>query len=116
MGATTATGAILIITGWFSLIEFDTYSEAERKQILQRIKRSPASILLIALMPAGILINVLGSKLGSVGMVFTGASFIFVQGIIVSLLFWKRKRWKGMFLLAAILVLGIFLYIPLFIR
>jgi len=114
MGTVTVTGAILIITGWFALVEFDNFPESERKQIIKRIKRSPAYILLIALMPAGILINVLGSFFGLIWMVVIGSSFIFLQGIIVSLLFWKRKRWKSILLLVVIVTLGIFLYIPLF--
>ncbi|QUW23168.1 hypothetical protein JSQ81_06285 [Sporosarcina sp. Marseille-Q4063] len=113
MGKVTVTGAILIITGWFALVEFDSFPESERKQILQRIKRSPVLILLIALMPAGIFINMLGVFLGSLSMMIFGASLIFLQGVIVALLFWKRKRWKSIVLLAAIVMLGIFIYIPL---
>lgn len=116
MSTVTVTGAILIITGWFALVEFDSFPESERKQILQRIKGSPTYILLIALMPAGIIINMLGSYSRSLWMVVVGATLIFLQGIIVSLLFWKRKRWKSIVLLAAIVALGIFIYIPLFIR
>src|SRR5699024_9333607 len=100
---------------WIALVEFDSFPESERKQIIQRIKRSPAYILLIALMPAGIVINLLGGFFGSLWMVVIGASFIFLQGIVVSLLFWKRKRWKSILLLAVIGTLGIFMYIPLFI-
>lgn len=116
MGTVTVTGAILIITGWFALVEYDSFPESERKQILQRIKGSPAYILLIALMPVGILINVLGAYTGTLWMVIVGASLIFLQGIIVSFLFWKRKRWKSILLLTAIVILGIFIYIPLFIH
>lgn len=114
MGTVTVTGAILIITGWFALVEFDSFSEAERKDIIQRIKGSPAYILLIAFMPLGILINMAGGLLGFLWMVIIGSSLIFLQGIIVSLLFWKRKRWKSIVLLVAIVVLGIFIYLPLF--
>lgn len=116
MGTVTVTGAIIIIVGWFTLIEFDTFPESERQQIIQDIKRSPASIVLIALMPVGILINVLGTSLGALWMVVIGASFIFLQGIIISFLFWKRKRWKSIFLFIVIFTLGIFIYIPLFIN
>lgn len=115
MGTITVTGAIVIITGWFSLVEYDSFPEHERNQILQQIKRSPAYILLIALMPVGIFINVLGGIFGSLWMIMIGATFIFLQGIIVSLLFWKRKRWKSILLLVVIVALGIFIYIPLFI-
>lgn len=115
MGPISAAGAILIITGWFALIEFDSYPESERKQILQRIKSSPALIALIALMPAGILINILGSSIGQIWMVILGATFIFLQGVIVSLLlFWKRKRWKSILLLVVIVAFGILMYMPLF--
>lgn len=116
MGAVSLTGVILMITGWFALVEFDSFSETERKHILHKIKRSPALILLIALMPVGILINVLGVAIASVAMVVVGASLIFLQGIIVSLLFWRRKRWKSILLLAIIVTLGIFMYVPLFLR
>lgn len=115
MGTITVTGAIVIITGWFSLVEYDSFSEQKQKQILQQIKRSPAYILLIALMPVGIFINVLGGIFGFLWMIIIGATFIFLQGIIVSLLFWKRKRWKSILLLVVIVALGIFIYIPLFI-
>ncbi|MFD1708341.1 hypothetical protein ACFSCZ_16635 [Siminovitchia sediminis] len=115
MGKFTVTGAILIITAWFALVEFDSFPESKRKQILERIKDSPARILLIALMPIGIIINGLGGFFGSLWMVIIGASFIFLQGIIVSLLFWKRKRWKSILLLTAIVILGSFIYIPLLI-
>lgn len=115
MGTITATGAMLMITGWVALVEFDSFPEAKRNQMIQRIKKSPASILLIALMPVGILINMLGSFFDSFLMVVLGASLIFLQGIIVSFLFWKRKRWKSILLFSAVVILGIFMYIPLFI-
>src|SRR5699024_11553027 len=115
MGTITVTGAIVIITGWISLVEYDSFSEQKQKQILQQIKRSTAYILLIALMPVGIFINVLGGIFGFLWLIIIGASFIFLQGIIVWLLFWKRKRWKSILLLVVIVALGIFIYIPLFI-
>lgn len=115
MGPVTVLGAIIIITGWFALVEYDSFPESERQQIIQRIKNSPLFIFIIALMPVGILINMLGGFTGSLWMVITGASLIFVQGIIVSLLFWNRKRWKSIVLLVAIVTLGIFIYIPFFI-
>lgn len=115
MGTVSVTGAIIVLTSWFALVEFDSFSEDERKQILQRIKNSPLLILLVALMPLGIIINTLGFYLSFIWMVLIGASFIFIQGIIVSLLFWKRKRWKSILLLVVIIILGIFIYIPLFI-
>jgi len=116
MGTVTVTGAIIVITGWFSLVEFDSFSESKRQQIIKKIKGSPTYILLIALMPIGIIINMLGSLLSSIWMVMIGASLIFLQGIIVSLLFWNRKRWKSITLLVTIVLLGVFIYIPLFIR
>lgn len=115
MGTVTVTGAIVIIIGWFSLVEYDNFPESKRNHIIQKIKRSPAYMGLIALMPGGIIVNLIGSFAGSVWMVILGASLIFLQGIIVSLLFWKRKSWKGIFLLTVIVVLGVFIYIPLFI-
>src|SRR5699024_7454262 len=114
MGTITVTGAIVIITGLFSHCEYDNFSEQKQKQILQQIKRSPAYILLIGLMPVGIFINVLGGIFGFLWMIIIGATFIFLQSIIVSLLFWKRKRWKSILLLVVIVALGIFIYIPLF--
>jgi hypothetical protein len=53
----TVLGAILFLTGWFALVEYDQHSEAEKKEIRERIKNSPAAILVIALMPVGLLIN-----------------------------------------------------------
>ncbi|SFE99314.1 hypothetical protein [Alteribacillus iranensis] len=114
MGTVTATGAILFLTGWFALVEFDSFPESERKQILQKIKSSPAYILLIAFMPIGVLLNVLGAMVGSVSMIMIGAFLIILQGIMVSLLFWRRKRWKSILLLTAIVLLGIFVFIPYF--
>src|SRR5699024_6920057 len=115
MGTITVTGAIVIITGWFSLVEYDSFSEQRQKQILQQIKRSPAYILLIALMPVGICVIVLRVIFGFLWMIIIGATFIFLQGIIVSLLFWKRNRWISILLLVVIVALGIFMYRPLFI-
>src|SRR5690625_5279865 len=115
MGTITVTGAIIIITGWIAHVEYDNFPEYERKQIIQKIKRRPTLILLIALMPVGILVNVLGKFFGSIWMVVIGATLIFIQGIIVSLLFWKRKRWKSILMLVVIVTLGMFIYIPLFI-
>lgn len=116
MGSFSVLGGIVILTGWFALVEFDQYPESERKKILERIKSNPVAIILVALMPIGILINVLGTFIGSLWMIITGATFIFVQSIIVSLLFWRKKRWKSILLLSTMLILGFFLYLPLFIR
>ncbi len=114
-GTVTVTGAIIVIIGWFTLVEYDHFSESERKKIVQSIKRSPIYISLIALMPVGIIINLVGTILGFAWMVIIGATLIFLQGIIVSLLFWKIKRWKGIFLFSVVVALGIFIYVPLFI-
>src|SRR5699024_10453261 len=111
MGTITVTGAIVIITGWFSLVEYDSFSEQKQKQILQQIKRSPAYILLIALMPVGIFVNVLGGIFGFLWMIIIGATFIFLQGIIISHRFWKRKLWKSSLLCVFMLALGILMYI-----
>ena len=115
MGTVTVTGAIIIITGWFALLEYDSFPEAEREKIIQKIKNNPIYIILIALMPIGILVNGLGAFLGSVAMMIIGSTLIFIQGIIVALLFWKRKRWKSILLLVVIVALGVFIYVPLFI-
>ncbi|MEI3598520.1 MULTISPECIES: hypothetical protein [unclassified Oceanobacillus] len=114
IGSITVLGAIVILTGWFALVEYDQYPESEWKEIVDRIKGSPAAIIAVALMPVGIVINMLGNAIGSLWMVIIGATLIFVQSIIVSLLFWKRKRWKSIVLLFTMIVLGVFLYMPLF--
>lgn len=116
MGPVTVTGAIIVIIGWITLVEYDSYPEAERKQIVEKIKGSIPYILLIALMPIGIFVNILGGLFDLLWMSITGVSLILLQGIIVSMLFWKRKRWKGVFLFVVMVILAIFLYIPLFIR
>lgn len=115
MGTVTVTGAIIIITGWFALIEYDSFPEAERKEMIRKIKSSPIYILLIALMPIGIVVNGLGAAFASVWVMILGSTLIFIQGIIVALLFWKRKRWKSILLLVVIVGLGVFIYVPLFI-
>ncbi|MBB6451100.1 putative membrane protein YqjE [Geomicrobium halophilum] len=115
MRSMTVTGALLIITGWFALVEFDKFNEEERRDIVQGIKQSPAKILLVALMPAGILINILGGFLLSPFTMMIGSTLIFLQAIIVSLLFWKRARWKSILLFIVVLALGIFIYIPFWI-
>ncbi|WP_068672155.1 hypothetical protein [Oceanobacillus sp. Castelsardo] len=116
MGSISILGTIVILTGWFALIEYDLFSESERTKILERIKGSPVAIIVIALMPVGILINMLGSFISSLWMVIIGATMIFVQSIIVSLLFWRRKRWKSIVLLITMILLGILLYMPFFIH
>lgn len=116
MGPITLTGAIIVIIGWITLVEYDSFPEAERKQIIERIKGSILLILLISLMPVGIIANILGNQFGLLWMSVTGTSLILLQGLIVSMLFWKRKRWKGIFLLVVMVLLGILFYIPLFIR
>ena len=116
MGSFSVLGAIVILTGWFALVEYDQYSEPEKKKIVERIKKSPAAIIVIALRPTGILVNMLGSFIGSSGMVIIGATLIFIQSIIVSLLFWKKKRWKSILLLVAMCILGVILYAPLFVH
>lgn len=114
IGSFTVLGAIVMLTGWFALVEYDQYPESEQKEVVARIKNSPAAKIVIALMPVGIVMNMLGNAIGSIWMVIIGATFIFVQSIIVSLLFWRRKRWKSIVLLVAMVVLGLFLYMPLF--
>lgn len=115
IGSFTVLGAIVMLTGWFALVEYDQYPESEQKEVVARIKSSPVAKMVIAFMPVGIVMNMLGNAIGSFWMVLLGATFIFVQSIIVSLLFWRRKRWKSIVLLVAMVVLGLFLYMPLFI-
>lgn len=116
MGTISVTSAIVIIVGWMTLIEYDHVSEEERREIIQKIKTNPFYFITIALLPIGIIINVLGTVIGSVAMVLSGATFIFIQGLIVAFIFWQRTRWKSILLFIVVLGLGIFIYIPLFIR
>lgn len=111
----TVLGAIVILTGWFALVEYDQYPESERQKIIEHIKRSPTAIIVIALMPVGLLINMLGTFIGSIWMVIIGATLLFIQSIIVSLLFWNRKRWKSILLLVTMMILGTLMYTPLFV-
>lgn len=111
MGTITVTSAILIITAWMALIEFDHLSEEERGEVIQNIKTNPFYFITVALMPVGIIINVLGTVIGSPSMVLAGATMIFIQGLIVSFIFWKRTRWKGVFLFIVVLGLGVFIYL-----
>ncbi|MCM3739985.1 hypothetical protein M3210_06840 [Oceanobacillus luteolus] len=114
MGSFSVLGAIVVLTGWFALVEYDQYTESDKKKILERIKNSPAAILTIALMPVGLIVNMLGTFMGSLLLVMIGATLIFIQSIIVSLLFWRKKRWKSILLLVTMFILGVLLYIPLF--
>lgn len=114
MRSITVLGVIIILTGWFALVEYDKYPESEQKEMRERIKNSPLALIAVALMPVGILTNALGSLIGSIWLTTTGATFIFIQSIIMSLLFWKRKRWKSILLLVTMIILGLFLYLPLF--
>lgn len=115
MGTVTVTGALLIIIGWLSLVEYDNFSESEKEKIKQKIKSSPAYIGLLALMPLGIIVNMIGTLMGLVWLIIIGASLIFLQAIFVSLIFYKWKRWKGIFLLLVVVVLGVFIFLPLFV-
>lgn len=116
VGSFSVLGAIVVLTGWFTLVEYDQYSEPEKKKILERIKESPKAIIIIALMPVGLLVNMLGTFIVSLWLVLIGATLIFIQSIIVSLLFWKKKRWKSIVLLITMIILGILLYTPFFIH
>src|SRR5690625_1350081 len=89
MGKVSITGALIIIIGWLVLIEFDRYPEEKRRQIMQRIRKSPKYILLIALMPVGILLHFIGAYFELLFLVALGTVFIFLQGIIIAILFWK---------------------------
>src|SRR5699024_4253788 len=115
MGTITVTGAIVIITGWFSLVEYDSFSEQKQKQILQQIKRSPAYILLIALMPVGIFINVFVGIFVFLWMIMICVTVIVLECIILSFVFWNRKRCNSILLFVVIVALVIFIYISFFI-
>lgn len=115
MGTVTVTGAMIIIIGWITLVEFDSYSEEQRAKILDNIKNSPAYIMLIALMPIGIFINILGSIATLSWLVSLGTFLILLQGIIIVFILWNRKRWKSILLLIALIMLGSVILIPLFI-
>lgn len=115
MGTMTVTGAIVVLTAWFALVEFDRFPEAERHRILAKIKETPLYITVIALMPVGIVLHMIGGIFELVSLLLIGATLIFLQGIIVSLYFWKWHGLKGIILLTAIVLLGIFIYLPLFI-
>jgi len=115
MGTVSITTALIIVIGWITLIEYDSYSESEKSQIMQKIKTSPLYIMVIALMPIGILLNIVGNVVLSSTIILLGSTLIFVQGLIVAFLFWNRKRWKSVLLFVVTIGLGIFLYIPLFI-
>jgi len=114
MESVTVTGALIIIIGWVVLIEFDSLPDSEHERIMQEIKRSPTYILILALMPIGIFINMIGTFSNVLWMVILGASLIFIQGIIASFFLWDYKRWKSIFLFIVVFGLGIFIYIPLF--
>lgn len=116
MGTVTVTGAMIIVIGWITLVEFDSYPETERERIIKKIKESSSYILLITLMPIGIGLNVLGGFFTSYWLVVLGTFLIFVQGIIISFLLWNKRRWKSILLFIVIIILGIFVSIPLFIK
>jgi len=113
MGTLTITGALIIIVGWLTLIEFDHLPEAERRRLIWKVKTSPPYIIIIALMPLGIIINLIASYVQSLFGVILGASFIFIQSFIISFIFWRYRRWKGIFLFIITIVLLITLCIPL---
>lgn len=113
MGTVTVTGAMIIITAWMTLVEFDSYSESERKKVINNIKSSFFYMMVISLMPLGILINMLGSFFALAWLVSLGTLLIFLQGFIIALLFWNRTRWKSVLLLVVIIILIIFIYLPL---
>jgi len=108
MGKISITGALIIIIGWLVLIEFDRYPEVRRRQIMQQIRSSPKYILLIALLPAGILLHFIGAFFELLFLVTLGTVLIFLQGIIVAILFWKIRRWKSILLFIVLIILGIF--------
>lgn len=115
MGTITVTGALIVITAWMALIEFDHLTEEERADVMHKIKTNPFYFMTVVLMPVGIIVNLLGTVLGSLSMLLAGTSFIFIQALILSFILWNRTRWKGVFLLLVVLAFGIVIYIvPLY--
>ena len=114
MGKITVTGAIIIVTAWITLIEYDHLPEEERQKVINAIKTKPKYFLLLSLMPLGILFNVLGTIIRSPSLVLTGATLLILQALFVSFVFWNRTRWKSVFLFIVTIILGVFLYFPLF--
>lgn len=113
MGSITVTSAILLITAWTVLIEFDSYSEEKRRGIIEKIKSSPLYWVIIAFLPLGIVINGIGAMVGSGLFLLLGASFIVLQSLIIAAFLWNVTRWKSMMLFIIIIGLGLVLYIPL---
>src|SRR5690625_205816 len=114
VGKITVTGAIIIVTAWITLIEYDHLPEEERQKVINAIKTKPKYFLLLSLMPLGILFNVLGTIIRSPSFVLTGATLLILQALFVSFVFWNRTRWKSVFLFIVTIILGVFLYFPLF--
>lgn len=112
MGPITITGAIIIVTTWMALIEFDHLDEAERKGILQQIRINPFYFITVLLLPLGIMMNVFGSFIRYGPMIITGATIILIHALLVSFIFWGRTPWKGILLFLVVFSLGIFLYLP----
>lgn|SRR5690625_266971 len=113
MGFVTITGAMIIVIAWVALVEFDSYTDAKRKKVVTDIKNSPFYMFLVSLMPLGIVINLLGSFFNLVWLINLGTFLIFLQGFIIALIFWERKRYKSIVLFTIIIILVIFIYIPL---
>src|SRR5690625_1604309 len=65
VGKITVTGAIIIVTAWITLIEYDHLPEEERQKVINAINTKPKYFLLLLLMPLGILFNVLGTIIRS---------------------------------------------------
>lgn len=115
MGTVTVTSAILLITAWTALIEFDSYSEEKRTRIIEKIKITPLYWLIIALLPLGIIVSSTGTMIGSVSLHLVGASLIFIQSLIIAVFLWKESPWKSV-MLFILIGLGIFLSILFLIR
>lgn len=114
MGTVTITGAMIIIIGWLTLIEFDSYPEPKRLRIMDKIKSEPLYMFITALLPLGIILNTLGNFSNTFEVAAIGTGLIFVQAFIIALLFWHRNRWKSYFLFSVI-GLALLSYIYLFI-
>jgi len=103
-----------MLTGWFALVEYDRYSEEEKKKIVAWVKESFGMMFIIILMPLGLILYFFGVLFAATWLEILGATSIFSQSILVSLLFWKQNRWKSAILLIGMMVLGTFLFMPFF--
>src|SRR5699024_4522080 len=113
MGSITVTSAILLITAWTALIEFDSYSEENKRSIIETIKMTQLYWLIIALLPLVLVINGIGVIIGSSQLLLLAASMILIQSLIIAAILWNATAWKGIMLFIIIIGLGLVLFLPL---